>query len=648
MPQIPPQMPIWRRYTNVAALATHDIFMAAAAMEMAIWLRFAISPVPRPFFSIWEATVIFSVAAGVVFFAIGLHRGIWRYTAVANMWTILQAVTLTILIFVPALFLLTRLEMLPRSVIFIAWPMLVFFLSAPRITYRLWTSGGLQTAFAAGDANKVPILLVGAGDDADAFIRETQRGDNQAYTVVGIIVRDESQIGRDLRGVRVLGGLANIETVFDNLATLNRRPQRLVIAGDRLQGPHVRNLLDAADRLGVSLSRASRPTELKAGDPADQELDVRPIDVTDLLGRSQKVLDRVAMKQLVEGQKVLITGAGGTIGSELCRQIAALTPRHITLVDNGEFALYQIDLELAEENPAVNRDAILGDVRDSVQIDQIVRDAQPTIVFHAAAFKHVPLVEENKPEGVITNSGGTKNLADACIAHDVDTMVMISTDKAVNPSSIMGASKRIAELYCQAQGIAQTKTHFVTVRFGNVLGSTGSVVPLFQRQLARGGPLTVTHAKMTRYFMTAREAVELVLEAASLPPQISDEGRIFVLDMGDPVFIADIARQMIRLAGLRPDIDVQVEYTGLRPGEKLSETLFHEAEPLVPTNAAGVLIAEPRHIDLKILKPDFDQLITAAWDRNEGEVLRLIHRLVPEFDHESLSPQASQSSAPGE
>jgi O-antigen biosynthesis protein WbqV len=264
-------------------------------------------------------------------------------------------------------------------------------------------------------------------------------------------------------------------------------------------------------------------------------------------------------------------------------------------------------------------------------MDRIFGMARPDIVFHAAALKHVPLVEDNPAEGVRTNVGGTRIVADACRAHDVKAMVLISTDKAVHPSSVMGATKRIAELYCQALERESGPTRYVTVRFGNVLGSTGSVVPLFQRQLARGGPLTVTHPEVSRYFMTVREAVELVLQAAALP-QRGAGGHIFVLDMGEPVLIADLARQMIRLTGLRPEIDVEIAYTGLRPGEKMHERLFHEAEPPVPTAADGILLAQPRFMTLGALMPPFAHLLEAAERRSKEDVTSALRALVPEFD----------------
>ncbi len=362
----------------------------------------------------------------------------------------------------------------------------------------------------------------------------------------------------------------------------------------------------------------------------------RAVSIDDLLSRPQIKLDRDAMAQLVQGRRVLITGAGGTIGAELARQVAGLGPAELVLLDQSEFALWQIDAELAERAPDIKRRALMADIRDATRITAIFTLHQPELVFHAAALKHVPMVEADPLEGLLTNACGTSIVADAARAAGTMAMVLISTDKAVNPTSVMGASKRLAEIYCQALDILGRRTEngmrCITVRFGNVLGSTGSVVPVFERQLARGGPLTVTHPDMRRYFMTVREAVGLVLQASvagvgeALP-----EGAIFVLDMGEPVRIVDLARKMIRLAGLRPDEDVEIRFTGLRPGEKLYEELFHFHEPAVPTGHPGLLMARPRTGDAKIIGHAMFAIETACRAGNRRVALAQLALMVPEF-----------------
>ena len=386
-----------------------------------------------------------------------------------------------------------------------------------------------------------------------------------------------------------------------------------------------------------------RLTDFKGGDI--ERVEVKPIALEDLLGRPQTVLDQNSMKALIAGRRVLVTGAGGTIGGELARQISDYGPAHLTLFDNSEYALYATDLEVSDRHPELRRTAILGDVRERAGLDAVFAAEKPDLVFHAAALKHVPLVEAHPIEGVETNVIGARNVADACRAAGITVMVLISTDKAVNPVSVMGATKRLAESYSQALDLACGKhrggndaeglgkaTRFITVRFGNVLGSTGSVVPLFQKQLEAGGPFTVTDPEAKRYFMTVREAVELVLEASALG--IEDEGQggnTFVLDMGEPVRILDLAKQMIRLAGLRPEVDIEIKITGLRPGEKLSEELFHESENIEPTRYGGVLVASPQTMDLDVLSKGLDELAAASGARDEEKTLSLLRELVPEY-----------------
>jgi O-antigen biosynthesis protein WbqV len=392
-----------------------------------------------------------------------------------------------------------------------------------------------------------------------------------------------------------------------------------------------------AEQYGVRVLRTPTLTALA---PADQtSLQLQPIAIEDLLNRRQVSLDREGMAGLIRGRRVLVTGAGGSIGSELARQVAGLAPAELMLLDNGEFALWQIDLELAELHPATPRRAVIADVRDRERIASLCMDFRPELVFHAAALKHVPIVEANPLEGLQTNVLGTKAVADAAQASGAALMVLISTDKAVNPSSVMGATKRLAEMYCQGLDIAArhgaARMRCVTVRFGNVLGSTGSVVPVFRRQLAQGGPLTVTHPDMQRYFMTVREAVGLVLQAsvAGSGEVAIEDGGIFVLDMGEPVKIIDLAYQMIRLAGLRPDIDIKVEFTGLRPGEKLFEELFHGSEAPAPTAFPGLLMATPRTADLCLVNNAIDEIAMAAFHGDEAAGLSVLARMVPEFVH---------------
>ena len=522
-------------------------------------------------------------------------------------------------------------------------PLLVAMLMMPRLLYRFSKDGDLRAVFERADDGLVPVLLIGAGDEAETFIRGMARDRLAGYRVVGIVDHKRSRIGRDIRGITVLGGLDEIESVVKRLERKGRKPQRLIITWSKLDGETIGKLLEQAESLGLTLSRMPRLTDFQSGDKAQGKLEVRPVQVEDLLGRPQQVLDRDAMRALISGRRVLITGAGGTIGAELARQIAAHAPAHVSLLDNGEHALYRIDLEFAESWPELSRRPILGDVRDTERLAVVFAQERPELVFHAAAFKHVPMVEDNPNEGVLTNVMGTANVARACQSADVRVMVQISTDKAVNPTSVMGASKRIAEMICQDLSLSSSNCRYVTVRFGNVLGSTGSVVPLFQRQLARGGPLTVTDPEVTRYFMTTREAVELVLQATATAPTGDEGGKIFVLDMGKPVRILDLARQMIRLAGLTPEVDIPIVFTGLRPGEKLYEELLHDGEAPQPTTLAGVNLAAPRVIDHELLGAQVEKLAAAARARDTAQTLAVIRHLVPEMLIGPDQPKAAKA-----
>lgn len=615
----------------------HDIFMASLSLPLSLWLRMgsSIDTVPTEF--VVQSTILFGVVAACVFWPMGLYRGIWRYASMNDLIQITKAVSLAVLIFVPILFITSRAEFLPRSLPIINWFVLMTLLGGPRFLYRLIKDRHFSLTADPSGKPGVPVLLVGAGDEAEAFIRDLHRQPGAAYRVVGILDEKGRRIGQHIRNVPVLGKPDDLASVMRRLALRAESPQRLIVTRRGLDPAFMRHLLDLAETHGMSMARLPRLTELQSG--IGDAIEVKPVAVEDLLGRPQAVLDRPAMEALIKGSRVLVTGAGGTIGSELVRQIAALEPARLDLVDNSEFNLYSIDLEVGEKPDSPAHHPHLADVRDKTAMRAVFADAQPNLVFHAAALKHVPIVETHVAEGVLTNIGGSRIVADLCRETGARKMVLISTDKAVNPSSAMGATKRVAESYCQALDRArgEGECRFLTVRFGNVLGSTGSVVPLFERQLAAGGPLTVTHRDITRYFMTTREAVELVLQASTLGAE--EPGGIFVLDMGEPVRIVDLAEQMIRLAGKRPYEDVGIEFVGLRSGEKLYEELFHDAESLSPTDNASIQLATPRVADRAVLERAIDALWQAARDGNNSACRDQLGQLVPEFHSDTPNPE---------
>ena len=615
----------------------HDIFMASLSLPLSLWLRMgsSIDTVPTEF--VIQSTALFAVVAACVFWPMGLYRGIWRYASMNDLIQITKAVSLAVLIFVPILFVTSRAEFLPRSLPIINWFVLMALLGGPRFIYRLIKDRHFSLTADPTGKPGIPVLLVGAGDEAEAFIRDLHRQPGAAYRVVGILDEKGRRVGQHIRNVPVLGKPEDLTSVMRRLALRAERPQRMIVTRHGLDPAFMRSLLDLAETHGMSMARLPRLTELHSG--IGDAIEVKPVAVEDLLGRPQAVLDRPAMEELVKGSRVLITGAGGTIGSELVRQITALAPSRLDLVDNSEFNLYSIDLEIGEKTDGPEHVPHLADVRDETAMRSVFADARPELVFHAAALKHVPIVETHVAEGVLTNVGGSRIVADLCRETGARKMVLISTDKAVNPTSAMGATKRVAESYCQALDRARGEgdCQFITVRFGNVLGSTGSVVPLFERQLASGGPLTVTHRDITRYFMTTREAVELVLQASTLGA--GEPGGIFVLDMGEPVRIVDLAEQMIRLAGKRPYEDVEIEFVGLRSGEKLYEELFHDSESLAPTDNASIQLATPRVADREVLEHAIDELWQAARDGNNAACRDQLGQLVPEFQSDPSTSQ---------
>ena len=627
--------PSTRTVLRAAFVLTHDGVMAALSFLIALQLRLGGNPYDHsPDLTVIGA-LVFTTAALSVFIVSRLYLGVWRYASIEEMFQIARVVAITILIFVLCMFFITRLQLMPRTALIINWFVLVALMGGSRFAYRTFKDRGLRGFFSRrpkSNSGAVPVMLIGAGNGAELFIRAMANNSQASYRVVGLIDDRGTRIGRMIHGLNVFGNIDSLPATIERLKHTGDGPQRLIVTEDYLEGARLRKLVDVAEKLGLTVARLPKLTDFRAEQAAGPlKLEMRPIAIEDLLGRPQTTLDRDQMRAMIQGKRVLVTGAGGTIGGELTRQIADFGPARLALLDHSEFALYTIDLEISERQPALPRQAILADVRDRERIMAVIAEERPELVFHAAALKHVPVVETHPVEGVLTNVVGTRNVAEACAAVGVGSMVLISTDKAVNPSSVMGATKRLAECCCQILN-AQSATRFITVRFGNVLGSTGSVVPLFQRQLAAGGPLTVTHPEVTRYFMTVREAVELVLEATVLGLETEGQGeRIYVLDMGEPVRISDLARQMIRLAGLRPDIDVKITFTGLRPGEKLNEELFHIAETLAPTRYSGIQLHRPRQIDAAALAQGLTQLEAAARSRDCAATLALIAQLVPEY-----------------
>jgi FlaA1/EpsC-like NDP-sugar epimerase len=623
-----------------------DIALSAFALILAAGLRFG----PQKFIdesdaleTLIDLTVVFAAICAVTFPTAGLYKRKWRYASIPDYVVLVQAILIASLILTTCVFLFSGFAIIPHSIVAIEMVVLTSLLAAVRLSFRQEDLKLLAPAVRGATIDSgsfVPILLVGPGQEADLYLRALQRDRTSTYWPVGFLDDSPAETGAMLRGVPVLGTTDEFEAVIAELDSRMQRPRHLIFTAplSSFKGKTAERLIEQADRMGLAVSRLNPPTELR-NPRAASAFELRPIELTDLLERPQAALDVEALQRLIRDRRVLVTGAGGSIGSELTRQIAALGPSHLIIIDSCEFNLYSIDLDLEENFSGLARSAHLCDVRDLRRIDKVFAQHKPELVFHAAALKHVPMVELNPCEGVLTNVCGTMNVAEAVRRWGALAMVQISTDKVVNSPNVMGATKRLAELYCQSLDLECASEpcgpRFVTVRFGNVLGSSGSLIPLFKRQLARGGPITVTHPEMKRFFMTMREAVELTLQASAYALEKKlGSGEIFVLDMGEPIKVIDIARRMIRLAGFAPDQDVQIEIIGPRPGEKLYEELFDESERRVAPPVPGVFGAVPTPVPLPVLYDAFERLHAFASDGNTEGVFDTMRCVLPGFRRE--------------
>ena len=605
--------------------AIHDIGMACLALLVTLGARYGFAHLtsdPR----VINWTIGFAAVSAVVFWLFGLGRGIWRFASITDLKTICLASATVILVFLIMNFLANRLDGLPRSMPILTWINMIVLIGAPRLAYRALKDGWMKTfnPLAHTQAMSEYILLVGHVADADQVIRTYGLETSPQYRVAGIVEYREGRVGREVRGVSVLGDVNNFSSIISRLHKNGIDINAVVVVTPRGQSEPFQRLAAAAAQSGIAVRRAS------LGQFETSHAKFENVTLEDLLGRPSVSLDLDGIRALIQGRVVLITGAGGSIGSELVRQVAAHLPQRLVLLDHSEYNLFAIDREMEKRFSSLPRLMVLGDVRNAHFIRRIMQAERPAIVFHAAALKHVPMLEINPCEGALTNVIGTRHVADAAVEVGVEAFVMISTDKAIRPTSIMGATKRFAETYCQALDTKALKTRFITVRFGNVLGSTGSVVPLFKQQILEGGPVTITHPDMKRYFMVTSEATELVLQAASAALSRPDErGRIFVLDMGEPIKIVDLARTMIALSGLRPDQDIPIVFTGLRPGERLFEEIFDETEATVPSGKEGIFIAKAGIADFKAILLSVARLERAANDGDGLAVRAILRTIVP-------------------
>ncbi|OGA09318.1 MAG: multidrug MFS transporter [Betaproteobacteria bacterium RIFCSPLOWO2_02_64_14] len=557
----------------------HDLAASIVAWLLAFWLRFNFE-VPDNYVDIAVQSLACVVPVNaIVFHAFALYRGIWRYASLPDLKRIIYAAVTASIV---ALTLLVMLQIgVPRSVLITNPIFLIVIMGGSRLAYRAWKERSLGN-FLPGD--RAPVFVIGTEEAAVNLIKELGR--SPQWHVVGVFDDDASVRGRELHGINILGRSDELAAWKEKLGATHA-----IIAMPSASHQARRQVVARCNEAGLKVLTVPSFDDLMSGRVTVSQ--IRHVELDDLLGRDVVVLDTAGLKSWINGRTVMVTGAGGSIGAELCRQVARFGPRRIVLFELNEFALYTIEQEFRERMPDVPILCAIGDIKDESRVGQLLSAHQPSVIFHAAAYKHVPLMEnENAWQAVLNNVLGTQALARAAIAHGVEKFVLISTDKAVNPTNVMGASKRLAEMVCQALQEEAGATRFVLVRFGNVLGSTGSVIPRFREQIARGGPVTVTHPDITRYFMSIPEAVQLVLQAGLM----GGGGEVFVLDMGEPVRIVDLAREMIRLSGFN-ESDIPIAYTGLRPGEKLYEELLGADENSLPTPHPKLRIAKVRQED---------------------------------------------------
>ncbi len=592
----------------------HDVIAAVLAWVFAYWLRFNFE-VPDAQISGMLATLplVVSIQA-VAFHLFGLYQGIWRFASLPDLKRIIFAVGLSAMAIPAVLLMFPSLGTAPRSVLVLQPLILVLIMGGGRFLYRAWRDG--HFSFSAGPEG-CSVLIIGAGDAGASLVRELLA--RPEWRVVGFVDDDPAKKGRRLGDIPIRGRIEDIKSVVAMTGA-----SHAIVAMPALSVGERRRATERAIMAGLDVLTVPSIEDLLSGRVAISQ--IRPVELEDLLGRDPVELDNGALSGWLGEHVVLVTGAGGSIGSELVRQIAHFKPRLLVLFELSEFALYLLEQEFVQKYPEVPIACVVGDVKDAEVLDRVFAAYRPSVVFHAAAYKHVPLMEgENAWQAVRNNVAGSKCLAQAAQKHGVEKVVLISTDKAVNPTNVMGATKRLAERVLGGLQHAGG-TRFVTVRFGNVLGSNGSVIPKFREQIARGGPVTVTHPDIIRYFMLIPEAAQLVLQAGLM----GQGGEIFVMEMGEPIRIADLARDMIRLSGFSED-EIKIEFTGLRPGEKLYEELLTDNEQTMPTPHPKLRVARSEAAPDQAWQADLDAWLEGAQPPDVAALKKRLQQFVPEY-----------------
>jgi FlaA1/EpsC-like NDP-sugar epimerase len=603
---------------NRLPIILHDIIMVGIAWTLAILIRYEWPLFPDVEATLWQALPIVIIVQSLVLWQGGLYRGIWRFASLPDLLSILRTAFIGTLSIALVLVLFNRLALIPRSSLLFYPFLLIIFLGLPRLIFRVWNEHSFNFLL-TDKTHPKRVLILGAGTSGDMLVRDMLRIRGNDYIPIAFLDDNPRLHGGDVQGVPVLGNFDQLVEVIETMQI-----DLIIIAMPSATDEQMRRVVDLCKGCEMPVMTLPKLDQL-----VNRQVNfgaLHDIAIDDLLGRAKIQLDWDIISLGLRDKVVMISGGGGSIGSELCRQVARLNPRALIIFERSEYNLYKIELQLGEEFPDLVLYAHLGDIVDSVAIRHILAQYKPEIIFHAAAYKHVPMLQSQAREAVRNNILGTQALVEAAVECACKTFVMVSTDKAVNPTNIMGATKRAAEIFCQIMN-ENSNTSFITVRFGNVLGSAGSVVPLFKRQIAKGGPVTVTDPEINRYFMTIPEACQLILQASAM----GKGGEIFVLDMGKPIKISYLAEQMVRLSGKIPEQDIKIIYTGLRPGEKLHEELFYTDEKLSATNHPKILLAAHRHNDSEILMMNLKQLAQDCNDYNQENIIKGVKQIVPEL-----------------
>jgi FlaA1/EpsC-like NDP-sugar epimerase len=569
----------------------------------------------------------------IVFSYFDLYRGMWRYTSLNDLVNIIKATVISSFILGGWIFYKTHFVSIPRSVLLIDLSLTLLFISGLRVLTRISFERLNEHAnfkeffisfiqsFQKSSGSQKRLLIVGAGDCGEKLYREIHDNSSIKSKVVGFLDDDPAKVGRKLHGVLVIDKIINLESVVKGYNV-----EQIIISIPSTEASRMREIVGLCKKSGVEFKTVPGMGELINGKVTVNA--IRSVEYRDLLGRKPVNLDDEKIGEYLGSRTIFVTGAGGSIGRGLCDQILRYSPKKIILFERAESSLYEIDLDLKRVFPDVKIIPFLGDITNREELEKAFEQHSPDIVFHAAAYKHVPMLEHYPWKAVENNIEGTENLVEVADRFECEKFVFVSTDKAVNPTNVMGTSKRISEIIVQSQNIVKnSKTTFITVRFGNVIGSVGSVIPLFKKQIKDGGPVTVTHPDIIRYFMLIPEACQLILQAGSM----GKGGEIFILEMGDPVNIDSMARDLIKFSGFEPEIDIKIEYTGLRPGEKLYEELMTANENLSSTNHEKIMVLNGEKYDMKNFDTDFERLKKAAKDRNKAEIKNCMIEIVPEY-----------------